>query len=63
MNISEEFNKLRNYFCFNHRGCLLERRDGGFIYDKIWYPNIESVDKAIDQRIEALNLSVNRIKT
>jgi hypothetical protein len=60
--LESQFAKLKAYFSFSYRGCCIERKAGGYIFNRTIYYSKEELDKAIDSHILALNLSIRRIK-
>jgi hypothetical protein len=60
--LGKSFNKLVNYFHTNYRGVVVERRDGGYLYNHHIYLSLEELDAAIDLSLLHLEHSVNRIK-
>ena len=61
--LGKSFSKFVNNFFPNYRGVVIERSNGGWNVLGQWCSTMEEVDKVIDDRIKALNLSLNRIKT
>ena len=61
-NIGDSFNKLVRDFGILYRGCWIEERDGGYIYNRQFYASSEELDDAITKNLELLNDSINRIK-
>jgi len=60
--LARSFSKLIHTIGFVHKGCWIERRDGGYFWANEWFPNIESLDMAILKSFEELDKSINRIK-
>ena len=60
--LGRAFSKFVGNFFPSYRGVTLERKDGGWNVLGQWCSTMEEVDKVIDDRIKALNLSLNRIK-
>jgi len=60
--IGKQFNKLVHYFHTTYRDVIVERRDGGYLYNYNFYPSIEELDAAIDLTLLHLEHSINRIK-
>ena len=61
--LGKSFNKLMSHFHTNHRGVIVEKRDGGYVYKLHFYPTLEELDAAIDLSLTHLEHSVNRLKT
>jgi hypothetical protein len=62
-NLGESFGKLTQYFRPTYRGCSVERSNGGYIWNRIWYANKEDLDAAINRAGMAISNSINRIKS
>lgn len=61
--ILASFNKLISHSFVRYRGFLLERKNGGLTYNEQYFANLEELDAYIDKRFEALENSLNKIKS
>jgi len=61
MSVEKSFARLINHVFPRYRGVDIERRDGGYVWNRDFYPTKEDLDKAIDQHIDYLRASINRI--
>ncbi len=61
--ILASFTKLISLSFVRHRGFLVERKNGGFAYNGQIFDNLEQLDAYIDKRFEALENSLNKIKS
>lgn len=62
IDIADSFGKLISTFYFVHRGCQIERKNGGYMWERVFYASIEDLDKAIDKTYSVLDNSINRVK-
>lgn len=61
--IFASFTKLMGYAFLRHRGFIIERKNGGLTYNGQYFANLEELDAYIDKRFEALENSLNKIKS
>ena len=59
--ILASFNKLISHSFVRYRGFLLERKNGGLMYNGQYFANLEELDAYIDKRFADLEASLNRI--
>jgi hypothetical protein len=60
--IGKQFDKLVHYFHTNYRGVIVERRDGGYLYNHHLYHSLEELDAAIDLALTHLEHSIHHSK-
>ena len=59
--ILASFNKLISHSFVRYRGFLLERKNGGLMYNGQYFANLEELDAYIDKRFADLEASLNRM--
>lgn len=62
INLADSFGKLISKFYFVRKGCQIERRDGGYAWNRQFFKTIEDLDEAITKVYGRLGDSVNKIK-
>lgn len=45
-----------------YKGCILERKSGGYQWGSDWFSSIELAKSHIEDQFEALSKSINRVK-
>lgn len=60
--LADYFGKLISTFFFVHRGCQIERKDGGYVWGRVHYSTLEDLDKAIEKTHSDLKNSISRAK-
>ena len=62
MSYNKQVRRVLRFGHFNHRGCVISITENGYQLHGKFYETKEEIDKAIDEDIERLKMSLNRIK-